>query len=88
MTLDDALGNEQAEANAPTIIFRQLDETVEHRLQLVVWNAVPCVADGTHHVVIDAFEAYDDRALSARKFQRVAQKIAEHLKNARRIKRN
>ena len=53
MTLDDALGNEQTESNAPAIIFCQLDEAVKNRFQLIIGNAFACVADATDNVVID-----------------------------------
>src|SRR4051812_23245268 len=88
MTFDDALGDEQAEPDAPAIVFRQLDEAVKHRLQLIVGNAFPCVADAVDNVAINVVEPDDDRALSRRELQRVAQKIAEHLKNSRSIERN
>jgi hypothetical protein len=40
MTLDDALGNEQTESHAPSIIFCQLHEAVKNRLQLVIGHAL------------------------------------------------
>ena len=88
MALDDALRNEQAEPDASAIILCQLDETIEHRLQLVVGNAFPCVADAIDNVFINALEAYDDGPLGGGELQCVAQKIAEDLKDSRGIKGN
>ena len=42
-----------------------------------------CIADTTNNVVINVVEANDDGPLSGGELQRVAQKIAEHLKDAR-----
>ena len=88
MALDNAFGNEQTESHAPVIIFCQLDEAVKNRFQLIIGNAFACVADATHNVLIDVIKAYHDGALSGGKLECVAQKIAEHLKDPRSIKRN
>lgn len=60
MALDTALGNEQPEPHAWSIILGQLHEAVKHRFQLIVGNAFSCVADATDHVVVDVLEPYDD----------------------------
>jgi hypothetical protein len=70
---------------SPTIVFCQLDETVEHRFQPVVGNTLTAVADGTDNVITDVLETYDDRAVSGGTFEGVAQQTAEHLKDPRRI---
>ncbi len=88
MTLDDALGNEQTESHTPAVVFRQLDEALEHGFQLMNRNAFTGVADAIHNVVVNLLEAHDDGALRGGELECIAQKVAQHLKDARGIIRN
>src|SRR4051812_8722057 len=79
VSLDDALGNKQSEADTAAIVLCQLNKAVKHRLQLVVWNAFACVAHTTDDVAVHKAEAHDHAPLCRRELEGVAQQIAEHL---------
>ena len=64
MTLDDALGTEQAEPDTAAIVFRQLEKAVKNRFQLIVRNAFACVGHGTDDVVLESAPGVEQRSLA------------------------
>src|SRR4051812_27232143 len=88
MSLDDALGNVQTESDAATAMLgRELNESLEHRIQHVRWNALAVISDREDDVVLDALHMHNDRAVRRRKLDGVTQQVADHLENPRRIER-
>src|SRR6185295_19351122 len=74
---DDALGDVKAESKTPSIVGGDLQEALEHRLQLVGGDAHSGVLEGTPCFVPGTVETNDDLASRRRELDRVAEEVHE-----------
>ena len=77
VSLDDALRNVETEPHASSIALCDLQEALQHGLQMVGADAGACVADGEPDRILDTLDTDDDLSACGCELEGVAEEVRE-----------